>query len=97
MVKLRLLSAPRCTEVPDCFSIRLPPRSGRFIYTSYGVNRLRRPPHSVNSPNLTGVILPPNRNAADLKEFLAKIESDPAVRTEFFRGSARGQSLSYKK
>ncbi len=36
-------------------------------------------------------------NAHDLKEFLARIKSDPAIRTEFFRGSARGLSLSYKK
>lgn len=36
-------------------------------------------------------------NVAELKDFLRKIKSDPAVRTEFFSGSPRGLSLSYKK
>ncbi len=36
-------------------------------------------------------------NAGELKEFLRKIKSDPAVRTEFFSRSPRGLSLSYKK
>lgn len=36
-------------------------------------------------------------NPQDLREFLHKIRTDPAVRTEFFSGSARGLSLSYVK
>ena len=36
-------------------------------------------------------------NSQELGDFLKKIKTDPAVRTVFFRGSARGLSLSYKK
>lgn len=36
-------------------------------------------------------------NAQQLQDFLTRIKSDPAVRTEFFGGSPRGLSLSYKK
>ena len=36
-------------------------------------------------------------NSRELGDFLKTIKTDPAVRTEFFRGSARGLSLSYKK
>ena len=34
---------------------------------------------------------------AELREFLTRIKSDPAVRTEFFGRSPRGLSVSYKK
>ena len=36
-------------------------------------------------------------NPEELRDFLAKIKTDPAVRTEFFGRSPRGLSLSYKK
>ena len=36
-------------------------------------------------------------NSGELGDFLKQIKTDPAVRTVFFRGSARGLSLSYKK
>ena len=36
-------------------------------------------------------------NPEELREFLTKIKSDPAVRTEFFGRIPRGLSLSYKK
>ncbi len=36
-------------------------------------------------------------SAGAMTDFLQKIKSDPAVRTEFFAGSTRGLSLSYKK
>jgi predicted O-methyltransferase YrrM len=36
-------------------------------------------------------------NRVELKDFLTRIRTDPAVRTEFFSGSTQGLSLSYKK
>lgn len=36
-------------------------------------------------------------NAGELREFLRKIKSDPAVKTEFVAASPRGLSVSYKK
>ena len=36
-------------------------------------------------------------NPEELRDFLTKIKTDPAVRTEFFGRSPRGLSLSYKK
>lgn len=36
-------------------------------------------------------------NATEMPDFLKRIKTDPGLRTEFFGGSSRGLSVSYKK
>jgi len=54
---------------------------------------------TVNKVRPGGVILAHNtRNAAGpMQDFLRRIQTDPAVRTEFLKESAQGLSISWKK